>query len=357
MYPYAEGLWAARNQWYVAGWSNEVTRVPMERWLLNEPVVFYRKESGQIVALHGRCPHRQYPLVKGNVVGDKLECSYHGFTFDAGGACTRIPTQSVIPASCKIASYPVVERWNWFWIWMGDPALADESLIPDHDMLKLTAPGWHAVAAATHLLKARHQLLHENLCDLSHLTFLHPGIIGVEDVAATEFEVQGEGMWFRDERAMYNQSPTGFFADILDYHKPIDRLMSMEFFLPCLHLAAEAFLAHDKQDGEEGRELGSYRVHHAVTPATPHETHYFIAYSRNFGIEDSRITEVINSAFAAVLQQDVDAVEALETMLQKSGDRQFKDFLAKGDVTSVKVRRSMEALIRSEQIPVANVMA
>lgn len=348
MYPYAEGLWAARNQWYVAGWSDEVTREPMERWLLNEPVVFYRKEDGAIVALHGRCPHRQFPLAKGRVVGDRLECGYHGFTFDQSGACTRIPTQEVIPASCRIDSYPVVERWNWFWIWMGDPDKADESLIPDHDIVKLTDPDWLPVKAASHLLKARHQLMHENLCDLSHLTFLHPGIIGVDAVADTGFDVSGEGMWYRDARAMYNQEPTGFFSDILDYHRPIDRLMSMEFYLPCLHLAEEVFLAHDKKDGEPGRELGTYKVHHAVTPATDHETHYFVAYSRNFATDDDKVTEIINGAFAAVLQQDVDAVEALEEMLQKSGDGPFKDFLAKGDVTSVKVRRSMEALIRAE---------
>ncbi|NKF22251.1 aromatic ring-hydroxylating dioxygenase subunit alpha [Solimonas marina] len=357
MYPYADGLWAPRNQWYVAGWSNEITRQPLERWLLDEPVVFYRTEAGQIVAMHGRCPHRQFPLAKGNVVGDRLECSYHGFTFDKTGACVRIPTQTKVPSSCRIASYPVVERWQWFWIWMGDPALADESLIPDHDTVKLTAPGWHAVPAATHLLKARHQLMHENLCDLSHLTFLHPGIIGVDDVAATEFEVQGARDWFRDERTMLNQEPTGFFSDILGYHKPIDRLMSMEFFLPCLHLAAEIFLAHDKKEGEPGRELGAYKVHHAVTPSRAHETHYFVAYSRNFAVDDQRVTDIINAAFAAVLQQDVDAVEALEAMLQRSGERQFKDFLARGDATSVQVRRAMEALIRSEQKGAASAAA
>jgi len=28
-------------------------------------------------------------------------------------------------------AYPLVERWNWVWIWMGDPALADDKLIPN----------------------------------------------------------------------------------------------------------------------------------------------------------------------------------------------------------------------------------
>ena len=50
MYPLAEGLFAPRNQWYIAAWSHEVTRQPMERWILNLPVAFYRTEGGEAVA-------------------------------------------------------------------------------------------------------------------------------------------------------------------------------------------------------------------------------------------------------------------------------------------------------------------
>ena len=46
---------APLNQWYVAAWSNEVMREPMERWLLGEPVALYRKENGDPVALDGQC--------------------------------------------------------------------------------------------------------------------------------------------------------------------------------------------------------------------------------------------------------------------------------------------------------------
>ena len=37
MYPLYEGLFAPRNQWYVAAWSSEVTREPIERTILDEP--------------------------------------------------------------------------------------------------------------------------------------------------------------------------------------------------------------------------------------------------------------------------------------------------------------------------------
>ena len=35
-----------RNTWYPCAWSNEVGRGLLERWICDEPVVFYRTEAG-----------------------------------------------------------------------------------------------------------------------------------------------------------------------------------------------------------------------------------------------------------------------------------------------------------------------
>ena len=64
-----------KNAWYVAAWDHEVTaEKPFGRVLLNEPVVMYRDTKGQVVALEDRCRHRHYPLNRGVVVGDRIEC-------------------------------------------------------------------------------------------------------------------------------------------------------------------------------------------------------------------------------------------------------------------------------------------
>ena len=39
-------------------------------------------------------------------------------------------------------TYPVVERYKWLWIWMGDPALADPAKIVDYHWLD--DPNWGA---------------------------------------------------------------------------------------------------------------------------------------------------------------------------------------------------------------------
>ena len=67
-----------RNAWYPAGWSKDLTSEPVARKMLDEPIVLYRLPSGQLVALEDRCCHRAAPLSLGKVVGEHLQCGYHG---------------------------------------------------------------------------------------------------------------------------------------------------------------------------------------------------------------------------------------------------------------------------------------
>ena len=119
------------NAWYTAGWSNEFTSKPMARTFLDEPVVLYRAENGSLVALEDRCCHRAMPLSHGEVIGNDIRCEYHGMVFDKSGRCVDIPNQKVIPAKARIRSFPIAERDDLVWIWMGDPAKAKpEEIVP-----------------------------------------------------------------------------------------------------------------------------------------------------------------------------------------------------------------------------------
>ena len=78
------------NSWYVAGWDDEVTRTPRQIEVLGEKIVVFRKQDGQPAALEDACPHRKLPLSMGRVIGDDLECGYHGMTFARSGSWVRI---------------------------------------------------------------------------------------------------------------------------------------------------------------------------------------------------------------------------------------------------------------------------
>ena len=117
-----------KNCWYVAAYDRELEDGgPLGRKLLDEPVVIFRDSKGTPVALEDRCCHRQLPLSLGTVTGDTLQCGYHGLEFDATGACVTVPGQSMVPPGAVIRSYPLVEKWGFLWIWMGDAAQADEA--------------------------------------------------------------------------------------------------------------------------------------------------------------------------------------------------------------------------------------
>jgi len=67
----------------------------------------------------------------GQRIGDELQCGYHGMRFGSNGVCTKIPGQFQIPEGARVQTFPVHERHQLVWIWLGEESLADPALIPD----------------------------------------------------------------------------------------------------------------------------------------------------------------------------------------------------------------------------------
>jgi vanillate O-demethylase monooxygenase subunit len=160
-----------RNSWYVFGWSHDLADAhrPLGRVILGEPIVVWRDGNGGLHAMEGRCPHRHAPLSMGRVEGDRLRCMYHGMEFDGAGRCVAVPLMPT-PPDVRIRVYPIVEKNDWLWVWTGEPEAADEALIPD--AWGLNDPG-RPMRSNSIEYEANYQLVHDNLCDLSHLDFVH----------------------------------------------------------------------------------------------------------------------------------------------------------------------------------------
>lgn len=347
MYPLADGLFAARNQWYVAAWSKEINREPMERWILNEPVAFYRTEAGEPVALAGRCPHRHFPLGKSRLVGDNIECGYHGITFSPKGACVLIPSQAAIPSGCTVKAYPLVERWDWTWIWMGDPALADESLIPDHHAIGLTDPDFQIDGGTYHSVPGRYMLMHDNLFDLTHFAYLHKSSIGSGDFGSVDEKRENGENWISSHRVFPGIDCPPFYADIFDYRGEVDRAFGMKLYLPCLHVGYDDFFRASTVADRPGELLGRIKVYHAITPATKTTAHYFFALGRTFKRDDVEFGKAMMGGISAVVEEDLVATREIESMIAGLGGAP-DEVLLKADATCVRGRRLFEGLIRKE---------
>jgi phenylpropionate dioxygenase-like ring-hydroxylating dioxygenase large terminal subunit len=114
--------------WYPALRSTEVTGNHLKKAMLLEvPLVLGRTSEGKAFAMRDSCPHRGIPLSYGRFDGKNLECSYHGWKFEAcSGQCVEIPSltsQDKLKVERIFAGhYPCEERDGYFWVFMNSGA-------------------------------------------------------------------------------------------------------------------------------------------------------------------------------------------------------------------------------------------
>ena len=349
MYPLEDGSFAPRNQWYVAAWLSEISRTPMERMILDEPVILYRTQADEIVALAGFCPHRGFPLASGKLIGDDIECPYHGLRFGPDGACTLIPSQDTIPAACRLRSYPVAARWQWLWIWMGDPALADETLIPDHVEAKLVDTDFRNAGGNYYLVPGRYVLLHDNLLDLNHVPFLHRDSFGGDGGGAIQVpEVTVRENIVTCSFSQPNIACPPFLSELLGYDGPVARQYISYFYAPCMHVIWDSISKLDPETGK-AEPLGALLHIHAVTPATKNTAHYFQGEGQDFSHTEPCLAEVFRSSelVSKALDEDVSATRLIEQSIAACHGR-IPEVLLKADKAAVLGRRILQAMIRAE---------
>lgn len=349
MYPFTGDRSIVRNRWYIAAFSGEITRAPIERTLLGKPVALYRTEAGKPVAMHGLCPHRYYPLALGRVEGDALVCGYHGFTFAADGKCIRIPSQGTGSGFCQ-PTYPIEERGALCWIWMGDPDKCDPDLIPPYADFGLDQPGWRASSFTYFRLGGRYQLLVDNLMDLTHLPFVHHHITGGDAMSRMEMTDETRTISYRLRR--FGKVPWSPFFDMLwgaahRYDGLADFESLTDFYGPELIRTGMPILLSINGNAAIPPALGTLHILHGITPETEHSTHYFGFATRNFRLDDEGLDAFQHESDRAIRQQDVNAIEAVEARLEWGAAIQ-RELLVKSDLPAVKVRQRTQALLDAE---------
>jgi len=110
--------------WYPAARSSAIRGHKLvTAMLLEVPLVLGRTSEGKAFAMRDSCPHRGIPLSYGHFDGTTVECSYHGWRFDACTArCVEIPSlssQDKLKVERIFAGhYPCEERDGYVWVYM-----------------------------------------------------------------------------------------------------------------------------------------------------------------------------------------------------------------------------------------------
>jgi vanillate O-demethylase monooxygenase subunit len=333
-----------KNCWYVAAESAEVSRQPFGRLLLNEPVVMYRREDGQPVALEDRCCHRRAPLSRGKVEGDNLRCGYHGFLYDADGKCVWVPGTDRIPSAAKVRSYPVHEKHKWIWIWMGEAALADPALIPDfhHN----DTPGWASTGTCLPV-KASYLYLVENLLDLSHVAFLHVNTIGSASDTNPNLDWERTETFVRGTRVANNIPPTPRNrASGITCNLDVTKVMT---FLPPCHVSIEITQHEAGKSARDSSVSMHSMILNSMTPETETTCHYFWASARDFDINNAELTRFILDITTRAFQEDQGMLEGQQQIIDLDPSKPIVSVI--GDAGAVAATRMVERLIAEERQP------
>jgi phenylpropionate dioxygenase-like ring-hydroxylating dioxygenase large terminal subunit len=328
------------NAWYVAAWTGEVDTQPIGRRICDQPIVLYRDADGSAVALADRCAHRAYPLSAGTVCEGMIRCGYHGFTYDATGTCRIVPGQANIALRLAVRSYPTFERDGWIWVWPGDPALADPADVPDTHWMN--DPAWVAVRHSVHFA-CRAELIHDNLLDLTHETFLHTSTVGDDYIVDHPLSVTVDGTVVSADRLMPGVVPPPLYLSTTAWPGLCDRFHRTEFFAPSLHVLHSGITGQGRPR-EEGCLI---KVLNGITPIDERTSWYFYAFCRNFAIDNESATAELQEGLGVVLQEDADALARQEIGLAGRPAHEH-DILVAHDSGLARARRIMDQLRSSE---------
>src|SRR3982074_1787934 len=114
-----------RRYWLPAMLAEELPEAdcpPVRLKLLGEDLVAFRTTSGRPAVLDTWCPHRNANLFWGRNEEDGLRCVYHGWKFNADGACVAMPSKPPRRKSAekiKQPAYQAIDAGGFIWVYMG----------------------------------------------------------------------------------------------------------------------------------------------------------------------------------------------------------------------------------------------
>jgi phenylpropionate dioxygenase-like ring-hydroxylating dioxygenase large terminal subunit len=314
--------------------------------IIGDNLVLYRTESGEAVALEDACPHRKLPLSMGRIMGDEVECGYHGLVFDRAGRCTRIPGVKRVPSSVGVRCYPAVSLYGLVWIWMGDPSLARAETIVAID--HWTDPSWGRNQGGSMTVDCNYLYVTDNLLDPSHVAWVHRTSFGneerVDEPVQTTVSAAGvvAARWLRDVEV------APFYAPLVGFDGRCDRLQHYEVRFPSHAIIRALFVpagtgGHGRPLHEKAFVMDSYNF---ITPVDADHSRYFWFQMRNFSPGDQRVSKIMDDAVREAFAEDRVILNAVHRGFVNQATPNIDLAI---DRAPLQFRRALGGLIASEQ--------
>lgn len=336
-----------KNTWYVAAWADELSdQSLLARQIIGERVVLFRDPDNSPVALIDRCSHRFAPLSMGRLEGGCVECPYHGFRFNSSGDCVHNPHgDGRIPARAGIRAFPVVERHNAIWIWMGDAEKADADSIPAFEHMN---PDAFYIGTGSMQVAGHYELETDNIMDLSHIEFVHPMFSSpAVSKGAVTHEIDGDCVW--SKRDIDNdETPPDFIRQVFNAPEgPVDRWLHVHWQAP----ANMTLYAGGIASGQPREQAHVSVQSHWFTPETEQSTHYFYAATvpRMIGPAGEEIVKgQIEALYAPFKYEDAPLIEAQQRNIGEADFMEMKPIILNVDAAGHACRRIIARKLEEE---------
>ena len=244
---------------------------------------------------------------------------YHGLRYDAAGLVVEIPGQDRIPPQAQLRRYPAVERHSWLWVWMGDPARADEALIPP--AVGFDDPDW-ILGRGFLDYAAEARLINDNLLDFSHLSFVHANSFGATSAWADEQpRITPLPRGIRYERWVESSPP----MRSRESEGRVDFWSGYDFLIPGVLLMMSAqypegtakACGHGKPPTDLPA-LGKTFTSQAVTPLTDKTSRYFFSWGPHRTAGDEALRDVLMGIAGQAFAEDKTMIEAQQRIIDQT---------------------------------------
>ena len=297
------------DDWYILCQSESLKTKPIAVTLFGTPLVLFRDESGQAAALLDRCAHRNTPLSLGEVKGHALQCSYHGWQFDAHGECRAVPGLHGEPRSAgrHVPAYAVREQQGFVWVY----ATPDVEPVRKPFQFPLLKEKGYTIVVQEIAVEASVHAAAENALDVPHTAYLHGGLFRSTSGQRREIEVKVRRSFDRVEAEYVGERrPSGLVGRILAPSggevTHVDR-----FILPSI-AQVEYRLGHSTH----------ICVTTALTPVQGYYTRLFSVVSR-LPIPGWLIAPILRPIGTRIFQQDADILKRQTETIKRFGGEQF----------------------------------
>lgn len=327
-----------KNNWYIACLKRELKDKPIRRVVYDDPLVIFKNAEGKVICLKDVCIHRGTALSRGKVKGNCIQCPYHGWTYDQDGTINKIPGEGLekenIPKNLKLQSYPVIEKDDVIWVWMGEVGKETEKIpwdFPEYHNKK-----WVGYYMITDFDGEVSQLV-ENFMDVPHTVTVHSGWFRNQTSKKVPIEVEAKN---GEILVNYDQKDDQIGVLLRPLVNPGKN--------PMIHTDQFIFPNITRVDYYFGDNY-QYIINSQCTPVSEHKSRVYTYIGYRLKFIGHLVKPLISFYTRQVIEQDVKVID--HQYLNADQLDEFKEINTACDIPHVYMRKIRKMGITSETEP------